>query len=61
MKQTEELYRQSTDFKRYVDRYCTKHNLSVSDALDHALVQEVAEEYNSSQDAEDKGYREHHE
>lgn len=27
------LYEQNADFKRYVDRYCTKHRISVTEAL----------------------------
>lgn len=33
------LYEQNEDFKRYVDRYCTKHRVSVDEALQHYLVQ----------------------
>lgn len=33
------LYEQNADFKRYVDRYCTKHRVSVDEALQHYLVQ----------------------
>lgn len=29
------LYEQNEDFKRYVDRYCTKHRVSVAEALQH--------------------------
>lgn len=32
------LYEQNEDFKRYVDRYCTKHRVSVDEALQHYLV-----------------------
>lgn len=32
------LYEQNADFKRYVDRYCTKHRVSVAEALQHYLV-----------------------
>lgn len=33
------LYSDNADFKRYVDRYCTKHRISVAEALQHYLVQ----------------------
>lgn len=33
------LYEQNEDFKRYVDRYCIKHRISVEEALQHYLVQ----------------------
>lgn len=33
------LYEQNEDFKRYVDRYCVKHRISVAEALQHYLVQ----------------------
>lgn len=36
---THALYAENEDFRRYVDRYCTKHNVSVDEALQHYLVQ----------------------
>lgn len=33
------LYDDNADFKRYVDRYCVKHRISVAEALQHYLVQ----------------------
>ena len=33
------LYAENADFKRYVDRYCVKHRISVAEALQHYLVQ----------------------
>ena len=33
------LYAENEDFKRYVDRYCVKHRISVAEALQHYLVQ----------------------
>lgn len=39
------LHARNSDFKRYVDRYCTKHGCSVSEALDHVLVQMVGRQY----------------
>ena len=39
------LYEQNADFKRYVDRYCTKHRISVAEALQHYLVQIAGRQY----------------
>ena len=39
------LYAENADFKRYVDRYCTKHRISVSEALQHYLVQMAGMQY----------------
>lgn len=39
------LCEQNEDFKRYVDRYCVKHRISVSEALQHYLVQMVGRMY----------------
>ena len=33
------LYADNEDFKRYVDRYCTKHRVSLDEALQNYLVQ----------------------
>ena len=49
MKQIEELYSQSADFKRYVDKYCNDYGYTTQEALKHALVREVAKEYSSVQ------------
>ena len=35
------MYADNADFKRYVDRYCTKHRVSVAEALQHYLVHPV--------------------
>ncbi len=40
-----DLYTENKDFRTYVDKYCTKHELSVDEALEHALVQEVGAKY----------------
>ncbi len=40
-----DLYTENKDFRTYVDKYCTKHGLSVGEALEHALVREVAAQY----------------
>lgn len=39
------LYEQNEDFKRYVDRYCVKHRISVAEALQHYLVQMAGRMY----------------
>lgn len=39
------LYEQNEDFKRYVDRYCVKHRISVEQALQHYLVQAAGRVY----------------
>lgn len=39
------LYAENGDFKRYVDRYCTKHRISVEQALQHYLVQMAGRQY----------------
>ena len=35
---TEDYYNNNADFKEYVDKYCTKSNKSVTDALQDAIV-----------------------
>lgn len=39
------LYAENEDFKRYVDRYCVKHRISVAEALQHYLVQMAGKMY----------------
>ena len=39
------LYAENEDFRRYVDRYCTKHRISVSEALQHYLVHMAGRQY----------------
>lgn len=39
------LYAENADFKRYVDRYCKKHRVSVDEALQHYLVQAAGQIY----------------
>lgn len=43
MMQMEELYKQSQEFRAYVDKYCGSYKFTVQEALGHALVREVAE------------------
>ena len=42
-----DMYEQEEDFKRYVDKYCTKHQISVNEALTHVIVQDVASGYSN--------------
>ena len=39
------LYAENEDFKAYVDKYRTKHHLSVDEALQHYLVQAAGRVY----------------
>ena len=39
------LYKSNSDFRTYVDRYCTKHGCTTVEALNHVLVQMVGREY----------------
>lgn len=50
----QDLYENNKDFKRYVDRYCRMHGLSVEEALEHKLVQEVGKQYQEEAEAEEK-------
>ena len=38
------LYKNDEDFKDYVDRYCTKHNINIFEAFDHRMIRIVAKE-----------------
>lgn len=44
------LYEQNADFKRYVDRYCTKHRVIVAEALQHYLVQMAGKMYKEQEE-----------
>jgi imidazoleglycerol phosphate dehydratase HisB len=44
------LYAENEDFKRYVDRYCTKHRVSVDEALQHCLVQMAGRMYKEQEE-----------
>jgi hypothetical protein len=44
------LYEQNDDFKRYVDRYCVKHRISVEQALQHYLVRMAGRMYKEQED-----------
>lgn len=45
-----DLYAENEDFKRYVDRYCTKHRVSVDEALQHYLVRMAGRTYKEQMD-----------
>lgn len=44
------LYEQNADFKRYVDRYCVKHRISVAEALQNYLVQMAGRMYKEQEE-----------
>ena len=44
------LYADNEDFTCYVDRYCTKHRVSVDEALQHYLVQMAGKMYKEQMD-----------
>lgn len=50
----QELYENNKDFKRYVDLYCRRYDLSVEDALKHKVVQDVGRYYQEEAEAEEK-------
>lgn len=54
MMQMEELYRQSQEFREYVDKYRNDYGLTVQEALGHALVREVAGYYRRKEAEEAK-------
>lgn len=45
-----DLYADNADFKRYVDRYRTKHRISVAEALQHYLVRMAGQMYKEQMD-----------
>ena len=44
------LYAENEDFKRYVDRYCVKHRVSVYEALQHYLVRMAGRMYKEQEE-----------
>lgn len=46
----EVLYQKNNYFKRYVDRYCVKHRISVDEALQHYLVRMAGRMYKEQMD-----------
>ena len=39
------FYNTNQDFREYVERYCWKHKCTVEEALTHAIVRAVEEDY----------------
>lgn len=50
MMQMEELYKQSQEFRAYVDKYCNSYGFTVQETLGHALVREAADYYRRGED-----------
>ena len=46
-----EFYNHNEDFKMYVDRYCNQYGLTVDEALEHEIVNQVAEQYREKEEA----------
>ena len=50
-----DFYNRNADFKRYVDLYAKKYkegkSISVDEALEHAVVKRVAEQYREKEEA----------
>ena len=44
-----ETYNSNKNFKDFVDKYCTKHEISVEEALKHFIVREVEKTYKEKQ------------
>ena len=44
------LYAENEDFRQYVDKYCTKHRISVDEALQHYLVRMAGRMYKDQND-----------
>ena len=40
-----ETYNTNKAFKSYVDKYCKEYGLTVAEALQHSIVQEVEEQH----------------
>ncbi len=38
-------YRFSSRFRRYVDKYCAQHKITVEEALKHEIVRQVCLQY----------------
>ena len=39
------FYQTNDDFRVYLDKYCDKHNLTVTEAVKHQIVKEQAKYY----------------
>lgn len=40
-----EFYDTNDDFRKYVNKYCNKHKLTVDEALNHSMVREAYNYY----------------
>lgn len=49
------LYEMSADFRAYVDKYCSDYGYTVDEALEHALICEVAKYYWGQEEEKEKG------
>ena len=43
------MYEENKDFKRYVDRHAKQYDLTVEQALSHAVVRNAAEYYEAAE------------
>lgn len=43
---TKEIYQNNKEFKEYMDRYLRKNNITLEEALQHKIIQDIAEYYN---------------
>ena len=44
-------YRHNSKFRAYVDKYCKMHDITVDEALEHEIVNKVAEQYREKEKA----------
>lgn len=44
------FYQTNDDFRVYLDKYCDKHNLTVSESVKHLIVKETAQYYKDIED-----------
>ena len=40
-----DFYETNADFREYLDKYCTKHNLTIAEACTHLIVRITAKYY----------------
>ena len=43
-------YRHNSKFRAYVDKYCTAHDITVEEALQHEIVKRVAAQYREKEE-----------
>lgn len=44
-----ELHEGNKDFRDYVKSYCRTHSITIEEALQHAIVHEVAKQYKTEE------------